>query len=70
LSPRCLSINWTLGDRSLLTLLANLGDDPLVATPPGGQLLFATANLDADALASGQLPAWSVAWHLHIGDRP
>ncbi|MFW5395180.1 MAG: maltooligosyl trehalose hydrolase [Candidatus Accumulibacter regalis] len=69
-SPRTLSINWTLGDRSLLTLLANLGDEPLAVTPPGGQLLFATANLDADALASGQLPAWSVAWHLHLGDRP
>jgi maltooligosyltrehalose trehalohydrolase len=70
LSPRCLSINWTLGDRSLLTLLANLGDDALAVAPPGGRLLFATANLDAKALASGQLPAWSVAWHLHLGDRP
>lgn len=70
LSPRTLSINWTLGDRSLLTLLANLGDEPVVVTPPGGRLLFATANLGADALASGQLPAWSVAWHLHLGDRP
>ena len=67
LSPRTLAINWRLGDGSLLMLLANLGDDPVESTPPDGELLFATSNIDAGALAAGQLPAWSVAWHLQVG---
>ncbi|HRD91696.1 MAG TPA: malto-oligosyltrehalose trehalohydrolase [Accumulibacter sp.] len=67
-SARTLAITWRLGDGSLLALLANLGDDPVDATPPTGQLLFATANLDATTLARGRLPAWSVRWHLQPGD--
>ncbi len=67
-SARTLAIDWRLGDGSRLKLLANLGEDPVDATPPTGQLLYASAGLDAAALASGRLPPWSVAWHLDSGD--
>ncbi|WP_300320498.1 malto-oligosyltrehalose trehalohydrolase [Accumulibacter sp.] len=67
-SARTLAIDWRLGDGSRLKLLANLGEDPVDATPPTGQLLYASAGLDAAALASGRLPPWSVAWHLDTGD--
>lgn len=53
-----LRVDWTLGDHSRLTLLANLGSDPIAAPRPAAQRLFA---LHPDA---AQLPAWSVSWWL------
>ncbi|MDO9225291.1 MAG: malto-oligosyltrehalose trehalohydrolase [Pseudomonadota bacterium] len=64
LSERALDLRWRLGDGSLLTLQANFAEDVVATSPAAGELLFATANLDAALLAAGQLPPWSVAWHL------
>jgi maltooligosyltrehalose trehalohydrolase len=69
LSDRALSIRWRLGDGSLLALLANLGEDMVETAPASGTLLFATTDLDAAMIKAGQLPPWSVAWHLQSGDR-
>jgi maltooligosyltrehalose trehalohydrolase len=55
---RGLSVRWTLGDGSLLTLLANLGPEPLggLERPPG-EPLYASEDVS-------ELPAWSVAWYM------
>ena len=57
-----LRVRWTLGDDSTLTLLANLGDEPLGGFGEvTGDLIYATedATEGDDALS-----AWSVAWYL------
>ncbi len=70
LAQRALSVIWQLGDGSQLALIANLGEEAIEITPPTGNLLFASSRLDDALLAAGQLPAWSVAWHLHSGNQP
>jgi maltooligosyltrehalose trehalohydrolase len=60
-------VQWTLGDGSVLTLLANLGPErePGGFEKPPGRVLFAT---DGEALsAESGLPAWSVVWCLTEG---
>jgi malto-oligosyltrehalose trehalohydrolase len=69
LSERALDLRWRLGDGATLTLQANFAENAVAASPAGGELLFATANLDAALLEDGKLPPWSVAWHLHSGER-
>jgi maltooligosyltrehalose trehalohydrolase len=62
---RGLAARWEFGDGSKLILLANLGTESLTGlTPPSAQLIYATEELNADALKCGTLPAWSVAWFL------
>lgn len=59
---RGLRVRWTLGDGSILTLLANLGPGSSGDFEgPVGDLLYATPGA-----VEGErgLPAWSVAWHL------
>ena len=58
---RGLAVDWTLGDGSALTLLANLGpgSGSGFGTPPG-RILYATSG-EADVET---LPPWSVAWYL------
>lgn len=59
---RGLRVQWPLGDGSLLTLLANLGDEELggfEAAP--GRLLYAT---EGAARQERTLPPWSVAFYL------
>ena len=68
LAARALSLRWRLGDGSLLKLVANLGEDLVQAEPASGDLIFATTNLDAAMIKAGQLPPWSVAWHLQSGN--
>jgi maltooligosyltrehalose trehalohydrolase len=59
---RGLSVRWTLGDGSLLTLLANLGPGPPGGFErPPGELLYASEGATGDVL---ELPAWSVAWYM------
>jgi maltooligosyltrehalose trehalohydrolase len=59
---RGLSARWTLGDGSLLTLLANLGPEPLDGFErPPGEPLYASEGVVGDG---PELPAWSVAWYL------
>ncbi|MFZ4536280.1 glycogen debranching protein GlgX [Propionivibrio sp.] len=66
LGERGLSIQWHLGDGSVLTLLANYGEVPLEGLQrPEGAVLWAEPG-DADhALNQGWLPPWSVVWLLH-----
>ncbi|MBU1692034.1 MAG: malto-oligosyltrehalose trehalohydrolase [Gammaproteobacteria bacterium] len=68
LSARALNLRWRLGDGSLLMLDANFGEDVVEAAPATGSLIFATTNLDDTMIKAGQLPPWSVAWHLQSGD--
>ena len=73
-SDSAFSASWRLGDGSRLLLSANLGEAPIelpnatVATVDGAQLIFATANLDHDALGQGlsHFAPWSLAWHLQM----
>jgi maltooligosyltrehalose trehalohydrolase len=59
---RGLSVRWTLGDGSLLALLANLGPESLDGFErPPGELLYAGEGATGDG---SELPAWSVAWYL------
>jgi maltooligosyltrehalose trehalohydrolase len=62
---RALRAQWTMGDGSLLTLEANLEDEPLggFENVPG-ELLYATKGA---AGGERELPAWSVAWYLKGG---
>ncbi len=60
LAPRALHASWAYG-QATLHLLANLGDTPAKAAPPGVPR-YATGNHVADALGQGTLPAWSVAF--------
>jgi maltooligosyltrehalose trehalohydrolase len=66
LAVRALSAHWRLGDGSVLTLLANLGEASLhkIATPPG-VALYSTHpgnNPETDGL-----PLWSASWFLKAG---
>lgn len=62
-----LEIEWRLGDGSTLTLLANLGDSPLLITaaelPAGKPLYTYPAGMTIDA-ATDCLPPWCIAWFL------
>lgn len=69
LSKHALTLCWYLGDGSLLSLMANLGEETVTVTPATGTLIFSTTNLDTTLLAAGQLPAWSVTWHLRTENR-
>jgi maltooligosyltrehalose trehalohydrolase len=59
---RGLHVRWKLGDGSLLTLLANLGPEPMddVERPPGRRL-YASEGVPDDGR---ELPGWSVLWYL------
>ena len=68
LSTRALNLLWRLGDGSLLTLIANFGEETIVVAPATDSLIFATTNLDDAMIKAGQMPPWSVAWHLQAGN--
>jgi len=60
MTGHALEAYWTYGDGSRITLLANLGDEPMPgADRPAGELLYATAALDG-----GVVPPWGVYWFL------
>ena len=47
--------------------MANLGDDSLSGlTAPDAQVIYASEEVDANALKQGILPPWSVAWFLEL----
>jgi maltooligosyltrehalose trehalohydrolase len=59
---RGLHVRWTPGDGTLLTLLANLGPEPLNDVEgPSGRLLYASEGVTDDGR---ELPGWSVVWYL------
>ncbi len=62
---RGLSAHWEFPDGSKLTLLANLGTASLSGlTAPACQPIFASEEVNDNALQSGALPAWSVVWFM------
>ena len=64
-----LMVRWTLGDGSLLTLLANLGDNelpaPVPSQQPTGRLLHLEPASAAATIAAGRLPGWTAVWYLN-----
>ena len=60
-----LSVEWILKKGVRLNLLANFGDEPFLnAKNPGGRLLFTSVSGAAEALMTGELPAWATLWFL------
>lgn len=64
-AERGLSIRWTLGDKSVLTLLANYGEGSLegLQRPEGAVLWAEPAEADHE-LNQGRLLPWAVVWFL------
>lgn len=60
-SERGITVRWTLGDGSRLTLTANLDAQPALGPPDplDGRTLYASADVE-----SGEVPAWFVGWTL------
>ena len=58
---RGLRAQWRLGDDSLLTLLANLGEESVEFEKENGRLIHATEGVSED---DRELPTWSVVWYL------
>ncbi|MES2354095.1 MAG: malto-oligosyltrehalose trehalohydrolase [Pseudomonadota bacterium] len=62
IGERGLCIRWRLGDDSVLTLHANLGNE---ASPgfarPIGEIVYATENLSSDNV----MAPWSAAWYIN-----
>jgi maltooligosyltrehalose trehalohydrolase len=62
---RGLRAHWRFADNSELTLLANLGTTPLSGlTCSASHVIYCSAEVSADALRGGALPAWSAVWGL------
>jgi maltooligosyltrehalose trehalohydrolase len=60
---RGLTAHWKFSDQSQLTLMANLGTEPLSGlTPPASRVIYASHQGNADVLKQGTLPPWSVVW--------
>jgi 1,4-alpha-glucan branching enzyme len=56
---------WELSGNSQLTLLANLGHTLLSdVTSSAARIIYASDEVDIDALRQGILPSWSVVWCL------
>ena len=68
-SATALGVSWRLGDGSRLALVANLGSGTVDVPGASGKRIFATSNIDDEALSCGRLPPWSVAWYLESGER-
>jgi 1,4-alpha-glucan branching enzyme len=65
LGERSFEVRWTLGDRSRLTLVANLGDVQVEhAMSSHGKLIYATDSAVHTQLARRTLAPWSVTWFI------
>ena len=63
--PAALAVNWRLGDRARLALIANLGAECASGfVRPAGERLFAIGEDATARLEAGVLPPWSAAWFL------
>ncbi|MHB8875702.1 MAG: malto-oligosyltrehalose synthase [Myxococcaceae bacterium] len=63
LGARALTVSWPLHDGGQLTLLANLGPEPLLlGDAPRGTVLYALPGELGEALAARTMPPWAVAW--------
>lgn len=64
---RGLRVHWLLNDGSMLSLIANLDDYPLIGVEhPAGELICATHDLNASDLSEQGLPPWYVAWFIDV----
>jgi malto-oligosyltrehalose trehalohydrolase len=63
---RVIAAEWTLGDGSLLRLIANLDRQAasVELPPPEGELLFTSDPTIPHTGALSELPPWLVTWHL------
>jgi 1,4-alpha-glucan branching enzyme/maltooligosyltrehalose trehalohydrolase len=62
---RGLTATWIFSDYGELTLLANLGADPVSGfVSPDSQIIYASEEVRENELQRGTLPAWSVVWFL------
>jgi maltooligosyltrehalose trehalohydrolase len=62
---RGLIAQWEFPGRSRLILLANLGTTALSGiTAPTSQIIYASEQVNSEALKTRTLPAWSVVWSL------
>jgi 1,4-alpha-glucan branching enzyme/maltooligosyltrehalose trehalohydrolase len=62
---RGLTAHWKFSDQSVLVLVANLGTDSLSGLIlPISQVIYASEQVNADALKRGTLLPWSVVWFL------
>ena len=71
--PSVLAVEWVLGDRTRLRLLANLGDAPVERVgAPCGQVLYASPQPKSSSLSGNALAPWSVIWPLgaDVGSMP
>jgi len=60
-----LVVYWTLGDGSRLTLLANLGDDPIEGHLRFDGVPLYLSQIDLPALlVTGRMPPWCAAWFI------
>ena len=59
LSEGAVSVRWTLGDGSLLRLVANFGDRGLPNISPSGRRLWSTQTRNDNSL-----DPWGVIWSL------
>lgn len=67
IGDRALAAGWHLGDGSILTLLANLGDAACRLNEDlqvSGRLIYTTHPRPRGIEKSGKLPPWSVFWFL------
>jgi 1,4-alpha-glucan branching enzyme/maltooligosyltrehalose trehalohydrolase len=63
-----LRVSWRMSDGARLTLLANMGNEPVVAALHiAGQAFYISQADLPEALAAGTMPAWCVAWFLEEG---
>jgi len=61
-----LSAHWKFPDGFTLSLVANLGTNPLSDLIfPAGKIVYNTEKAETDELHKGNLPAWSVVWFLN-----
>lgn len=63
LAPQAVRVDWTLGDRSVLTLLANLSGAPVAASAAEGRMLWQEGRATENELAP-----WTVVFTLGEGD--
>jgi maltooligosyltrehalose trehalohydrolase len=65
LGDRALHVRWTLGDGSVLALIANLADRMSeISVAAEGEVLFASHPDLLAELREGRAPPWSVLWFL------
>lgn len=66
ISERAFTIQWQLSNHRSLSLIANLSEEDIKIDVVNGTLIFSTANINDDMLATRRMPPWSVVWRLLV----